>query len=217
VTGEFRPPAPVAISIDGPAGSLEARLEDPAGGAKPRCVGVICHPHPQFGGTMQNKVVHTLARAMQELATPTVRFNFRGVGASAGTYGDGIGEASDALAVVHWARRHWDCESLWLAGFSFGAAISLNVSAEASPAALVTVAPPIKRVAITLKERPACPWLIVQGDSDDLVRADDVDRWAAGFTPRPRVAMLAGAEHFFHGRLGDLRSAVIGFLRDPAG
>jgi alpha/beta superfamily hydrolase len=217
VTGEFRPPLPQAITIDGPAGSLEARLEDPAAGARPRHVGVICHPHPQFGGTMQNKVVHTLARAMQELGAPTVRFNFRGVGASAGTYGDGAGEARDALAAIRWARAHWDCDGLWLAGFSFGAAIALNVTTEALPAALVTVAPPVKRVAITLTARPACPWLIVQGDADDLVRAEDVDQWASRFSPPPRVAKLAGAEHFFHGRLGDLRSAVIEFLREPGG
>src|SRR6187549_2221583 len=96
----FRPPVPQPVLIDGPAGRLEARVEDPAPGSSPRVVGVVCHPHPLFGGTLQNKVVHTLARTLQELAAPTVRFNFRGVGASEGEHDDGRGEVEDALAVI---------------------------------------------------------------------------------------------------------------------
>src|SRR5512136_2972660 len=103
---DFRPPVPQPASIIGPAGTLEARVEDPAPGTAPRVVGVVCHPHPLHGGTMQNKVVHTVARAMQEAGAPTVRFNFRGVGQSAGAYADGVGELEDALAVVAWARAH---------------------------------------------------------------------------------------------------------------
>jgi alpha/beta superfamily hydrolase len=133
------------VLIDGPAGRLEARVEDPAPGSGPRVVGVVCHPHPLFGGTLQNKVVHTLARTLQELAAPTVRFNFRGVGASEGVHDDGRGEVDDALAVIAWARARWECEPLWLAGFSFGAAVALHACATARPAALVTVAPPVKR------------------------------------------------------------------------
>ena len=97
---EFIPPVPRPESIEGPAGILEARVEEPAPGSRPSVVGVVCHPHPLHGGTMQNKVVHTLGRAMQELGAPTVRFNFRGVGASAGAYDAGRGEVDDAVAVV---------------------------------------------------------------------------------------------------------------------
>lgn len=161
---------------------------------------------------MQNKVVHTLARAMQELGVPTVRFNFRGVGASAGQYDSGVGELEDALAVCRWARDRWRCESLWLAGFSFGAAVALQAAQAASPAALVTVAPPVGRIIVTPVLRPNCPWLVVQGDRDELVDVASVRRWVAGFDAPPTLVELAGAEHFFHGRLSELRDAVIAFL-----
>src|SRR6187549_2556456 len=92
VATSFRPPTPRAVTIDGPTGGLEARIEDPSpDGTTPRAVGVVCHPHPLHGGTMQNKVVHTAARALQEAGAATVRFNFRGVGASGGRYDDGVG------------------------------------------------------------------------------------------------------------------------------
>jgi alpha/beta superfamily hydrolase len=208
----FRAPVPQAVLIDGPTGHLEARVEDPQPGSSPRVVGVVCHPHPLFGGTMQNKVVHTLARTMQELAAPTVRFNFRGVGASDGVHDDGRGEVDDALAVIAWARARWVCEPLWLAGFSFGAAVALHACTTARPDALVTVAPPVKRVPIELAAAPACPWLIVQGDRDELVDSRDLADWARPFVPPARLSVIAGAEHFFHGRLRDLRAAVAEFL-----
>jgi hypothetical protein len=214
VTREFRPPVPQPAIVEGPLGALEARVEDPAPGVAPRAVGVVCHPHPLHGGTMQNKVVHTLARAMQELGVPTLRFNFRGVGASAGTYGDGIGEVDDALAAVAWARARWNCEALWLAGFSFGAAVSLDAARVARPAALVSVAPPVGRIIVGHVERPACPWLVVHGDQDELVDAEAVRGWTAAFDPPPGLAMLEGASHFFHGRLGELRDCVMDFLRE---
>ena len=208
----FRPPVPQAVVIDGPAGALEARIEEPVPGAVPLAVGVVCHPHPLYGGTMQNKVVHTLARAMQQHGAPTVRFNFRGVGASAGSYDGGAGELEDALAACEWARRRWGCESLLLAGFSFGAAVALQAAGRVRPHALVTVAPPVGRIIVTPVARPPCPWLVVQGDHDELEDAAEVRRWVDGFAPPPRLVMLEGAEHFFHGRLAELRAAVRAFL-----
>jgi len=212
VSSPFRPPVPLPSSIAGPAGALEARTEDPAPGTTPRFVGVVCHPHPLHGGTMQNKVVHTVARAMQELGAPTVRFNFRGVGASGGGYDEGAGEIEDALAACAWARAKWNCDALWLAGFSFGSAVALQAAITARPAALVTVAPPVGRIIVNPVERPQCPWLVVQGERDELVDAGEVRRWASALTPPPCLALLAEAEHFFHGQLGGLRAAVIGFL-----
>jgi alpha/beta superfamily hydrolase len=213
----FRPPVPEAVEIPGPVGLLEARAELPESDAAPRVVGVVCHPHPLYGGTMQNKVVHTLARAFQELGAPTVRFNFRGVGASAGTHDEGRGEVDDALAVVEWARSRWNCDALWLAGFSFGAAVALHANPRARPAALVTVAPPVKRLPIELSAAPECPWLIVQGDRDELVAYQDVVEWSRPFVPPAELATITGGEHFFHGRLGDLRTAVGEFLRVKGG
>jgi alpha/beta superfamily hydrolase len=208
----FRPPVPQPALIDGPAGPLEARVEDPMPGAAPAVVGVVCHPHPLYGGTMQNKVVHTLARAMQELGAPTVRFNFRGVGGSAGSYDGGLGEVEDALAVCAWARRRWNCQPLWLAGFSFGSAVALQAAVTVQPRSLVTVAPPVGRIIVSPVVRPACPWLVVQGDHDELVDVVQVRRWVDEFTPPPRLVVLNEAEHFFHGRLGELRASVLEFL-----
>jgi alpha/beta superfamily hydrolase len=212
VQPSFRPPVPRPVTLAGPAGPLEARIEDPAPGTVATVCGVVCHPHPLYGGTMQNKVVHTLARAMQELGAPTVRFNFRGVGASAGQYDGGTGELEDALTACTWARAHWRCEALWLAGFSFGAAVALEAAAVAQPAALVTVAPPVGRIIVAPMIRPSCPWLVVQGDRDELVDVAAVRRWVGEFEVPPRIVVLSEAEHFFHGRLGELRAAVLGFL-----
>jgi alpha/beta superfamily hydrolase len=215
---EFRPPLPQPAVIAGPAGPLEARIEDPAPDTAPEVVGVVCHPHPLHGGTMQNKVVHTLARAMQECGAPTVRFNFRGVGESGGVYDSGAGELDDALAVCAWARARWDCDALWLAGFSFGAAVALEAAAIARPSALVTVAPPVGRLIVATVAQPPCPWLVVQGDRDELVDFATVRSWASGFHEPPQMLVLPGAEHFFHGRLGELRAGVLDFLaRSAAG
>jgi alpha/beta superfamily hydrolase len=175
-------------------------------------VGVVCHPHPLYGGTMQNKVVHTLARAMQELGAPTVRFNFRGVGASAGSYDAGRGELEDAIAVVAWARSRWVCDALWLAGFSFGSAIALQAAPAVHPLALVTVAPPVGRILAHETAHPGCPWLVVQGDADELVDFATVRAWIARFEAPPELVVMAGAEHFFHARLGELRAAVMRYL-----
>jgi alpha/beta superfamily hydrolase len=212
---EFRAPVPEPAVIAGPAGPLEARVEDPSPGLAPPIVGVVCHPHPLYGGTMQNKVVHTLARAMQQQGAATVRFNFRGVGRSEGRYDAGPGELEDALVACAWARRRWNCDALWLAGFSFGAAVALQAAAAVGPRALVTVAPPVGRLIVDPVRRPDCPWLVVQGDQDELVECATVREWVAAFDEPPQVRVLEGAEHFFHGRLGELRAAVMEFLSGP--
>src|SRR5262245_50506204 len=109
----FRPPAAQPVTISGPAGALEAIVEELSLKSIQRFA-VVCHPHPQFGGTLNNKVVHTLARTLQELGLATVRFNFRGVGASAGAYAEGIGETDDVLAVIDWGSARWPGARLWL-------------------------------------------------------------------------------------------------------
>ena len=207
----FRPPVPQSVEIPGPVGTLEARLEDPVpAGEAHAVIGVLCHPHPLHGGTMQNKVVHTTARAMQEAGAATVRFNFRGVGRSDGRYDEGIGEVDDALAVVEWLRRRYAAaDTLWLAGFSFGAAVAVRAAASgARPQRLVTIAPPVGRLIGTPTARPPCEWLVVQGDRDDLVDVAAVREWVAGFDPPPALLVLRDAEHFFHGKLVELRESV---------
>jgi alpha/beta superfamily hydrolase len=163
---------------------------------------------------MQNKVVHTAARAMQEAGAATVRFNFRGVGRSEGSYDDGRGELDDALAVVSWARDRLGCDALGLAGFSFGAAVALQAAVRgARPARLVTIAPPVGRIIVEPVARPQCEWLIVQGDRDELVDVADVRDWAARYDPQPQLLVVPGAEHFFHGKLIELRAGILQFLQ----
>lgn len=209
----FQPPRAEALAIAGPAGQLEALLEDPkvvphAGFA------VLCHPHPLYGGSMQNKVVHTVARACQEYGMATLRFNFRGVGASAGSYDEGRGEVDDARAVIAWGRKRWPDSALTLAGFSFGGMVALRAAQGSAPSRLITVAPAVDRLESPAAAAPDCPWLIVQGDADELVDIGRVRVFASRFTPPPRLVVMQGGEHFFHGRLVELRDQVLAFLTD---
>ncbi|MFI4869445.1 MAG: alpha/beta hydrolase [Steroidobacterales bacterium] len=212
----FRPPRAEALLIDGPAGVLEALLEEPQPQGPQRSVpagfAVICHPHPLHGGTLHNKVVHTLARACQERDLPTLRFNYRGVGASTGSYDEGRGETEDALAVVAAGRARWPHGALTLAGFSFGAMVSLRAAAATAPARLISVAPAVMSAGSDSIIRPPCPWLIVQGDADEVVDCRAVQAFAARFQPPPQLVVLPGAGHFFHRRLPELRDAAFEFL-----
>ena len=203
-------PRPVLehLALAGPAGNLEGILETPVGAVNTDRIAVICHPHPVYGGTMTNKVVHMLAKAFIDLGVPSIRFNYRGVGASAGAYDDGRGETLDTLAVVRWAQERWPQAKLWLGGFSFGGAIALRTAGQVPTARLVTVAPAIQRVDVTRVAIPQCPWLIVQGDNDELVNAQEVQAWSQTLAPAPQFAMLSGVDHFFHGRLTELRDVV---------
>lgn len=204
------------LTLDGPAGALESLLDRPAGAGDATHVGVVCHPHPLHGGTMANKVAHMLAKSFNEAGAPAVRFNYRGVGASAGAYADGAGETDDALAVIDWVRRRWPTASLWLAGFSFGGAVAIRAAAQRDIARLVTVAPAVQRVAVSANSLPRCPWLLIQGERDELVDVEDVKRWAASVAPSPELRLLPGVDHFFHGRLNELRDIVVEWLRTSA-
>ncbi len=156
---------------------------------------------------MSNKVVTTVARAFARLGANAVRFNFRGVGRSGGRYADGIGERDDALAVAAWCKARWPGRPLYLGGFSFGAAVAAAIAARAAPAGLVTVAPPVERLAADFVA-PGCPWLLIHGEADDVVRLDPVLEWCAKLPAPPKIVVLPGAGHFFHGRLADLTDAV---------
>jgi hypothetical protein len=208
-----RATSPETVEIEGPAGSLELLVD---GRQAPRAVAVICHPHPLQQGTMHNKVVHTLARAFHRSGAAAVRFNFRGVGRSAGVYSDGVGERDDVLAAARWARERWPHAELYLGGFSFGAAVALMVAARLEPRGLVTVAPPVERIGADF-EPPRCPWLLVHGESDDVVPAAAVRGWLATLEPEPALVMLPGVGHFFHGRLNVLADCVTEFFAPDLG
>lgn len=223
----LKPPRAERLAIEGPAGMLQALLETPVTGHGEALVvpafAVVCHPHPLFGGTMDNKVVYTVARAFEHLGAPAIRFNFRGVAASTGTYDEGRGEGDDALAVIAWGRQRFPGTPLWLAGFSFGGAVAVRIASQAGPERMVLVAPGITRLEgadfdDARAAEPTCPWLIVQGGADDVVPAPTVLEWAAGRqplpgVPPPEVTLLEDAGHFFHGRINELREAVLAFMR----
>jgi uncharacterized protein len=204
-------PCNQSITLAGPAGPLEAQTLCPPTGTI-AATAVILHPHPLHGGTMQNKVVHTLARAFGELGVASVRFNFRGVGASAGRFAHGEGETDDALAVLEWVRQRQPGSPIWLAGFSFGAYIALRVAASTPVNGLVTVAPAVHLYDFSALALPSCPWLLIQGEADEVVPIETVRAWLSGIVPQPQTLFLPGAGHFFHGRLNDLKSALHEFV-----
>jgi uncharacterized protein len=202
-----------ALVLPGPAGAIEAVIAMPADPGGPRGLAVVCHPHPLYGGTLDNKVVTTLARCCSEAGLASLRFNFRGVGRSAGHFDQGEGEVEDALAVLDWglralALRHW----AWL-GFSFGGRVALRAAAQRRPAQLVTVAPALHGPGEGVTA-PACPWLLIHGADDDVVDCEETVARVQGLEPPVDVRLLDGTGHFFHGRLGDLRDIVTPVLRE---
>lgn len=201
------------LTLAGPAGQLEARLEFPDGVETSAVFGVSCHPHSLKGGTMDNKVTHTLARAIVEAGAPAFRFNFRGVGASGGTFDQGRGETDDLAAVVAEGRRRFPNAALWLGGFSFGAFVALRGAERLAPARLVAIAPPVVGYELGDVSAPDCEWMLAQGDADEVVPPDAVLQWAARQERKPRLHVLAGAGHFFHGRLHELKPLLLDFFR----
>lgn len=211
-----RIPRSQKLLLQGPVGKLESILDVP-GDAEIVGAAVVCHPHPQHGGTMHNKVAHTLARAFVRSGFETLRFNFRGTEASEGQYDDGIGELDDAIAALDWMRERRPAGPLWLAGFSFGAAIAIRAAVKVEVNGLVSVAPAVSRFANDIADQPKCPWLVVQGDEDELVDIEETLAWLNALEPGPELLVLAGAEHFFHGRLTDVREAVMDFIARNVG
>jgi alpha/beta superfamily hydrolase len=201
-------------SFQGPAGLLEAVIDAPVlpAGTAQRGVAFIAHPHPLFGGTMDNKVAQTLARAFAQCGWQAVRFNFRGVGASAGAYDEGRGELQDLLAAIAHFAPHG---ALALAGFSFGAfVVSQSIAAlpaHRMPEKLVLVGTAATRFNVAPIPAALHPHtLVVHGEVDDTIPLSDVFDWA-----RPQnlpVVVVPGVAHFFHGQLVLLRNLVVRHL-----
>ena len=194
--------------IPGPAGALEVAFQHPTD-SPARALALICHPHPQFGGTMDNKVVQTLAKSFAELGFATMRLNFRGVGKSEGSFDEGIGETEDAAAALAWAQTQLGVSvPLVAAGFSFGCFVQTRLLPRSQPDQLVLIGPAVNRFEI-----PEVPkdTVVIHGEEDDVVPLADVMNWA-----RPQglpVTVFPGAGHFFHGRLTELKSVVKRFCR----
>ncbi len=194
--------------LRGPAGKLEcvADVPDPAEGIAATIV--ICHPHTQHGGSMHNKVVTIMERSMRELGLHTLRFNFRGAGESDGEYDEGYGETDDLFAVTEWVRRSRPADNLWLGGFSFGSYITLRAAQNLRLGQLISIAPPVTRFGFDELNHPDCPWLVIQGDEDDVVKFEDVAGWVEKTEPPPEFIVMEHAGHFFHRRLMDLRGLL---------
>ena len=194
------PAAPAPLFLDGPAGRIEAALDAPDAEvpARPLLV-IVCHPLPTEGGTMHNKVVTMAARALRESGATTLRFNFRGVGQSEGRFDDGDGELDDLRAVAAWARTQHPDKALWLAGVSFGAFVSLRLAVELQAAAVISIAPPVGRSwDFSAIDIPSVPWLVVQGDADEVVDPQAVYAWLATLPRQPQLVRMTDTTHFFH-------------------
>lgn len=190
------------FAIPGPAGSLEAAVHLPD--EPPRAVAVVAHPLPIMGGTMENKVVTTLAKTFVELGFAALRFNFRGTGASAGSFDGGDGEVEDVLQVVRHAKLEYGELPLVLAGFSFGGYVQARAAQHLHPRRLVLVAPAVGRFAM-----PHVPQhtLVIHGDQDEVIPLAETLTWA-----RPQqlpIVVVPGTEHFFHGRLHLIKQLVL--------
>jgi len=202
------PKGKVTFLLPGAAGDIEVASTALASTQGNKVI-VICHPHPLYGGTMENKVATTLVRTFSELGFNTVRFNFRGVGASTGEHDAGIGEADDLLTVFDWISRVLPKVELWLAGFSFGAYVAYRVATSSQYQnkikQLLLIAPPIQYPEFNILPAPTMPWTIVQGEEDEVVVPQAVFAWLDGITPPARLFRMPTASHFFHGKLVDLK------------
>lgn len=199
--------SPQNIFIPGPVGKIEAIVAPSADTTN--TIGIICHPHPLYGGTMHNKVVTTLARTFNELDMASIRFNFRGIGKSAGSYGHGEGETDDLLAVIAWVRQHFPECQLWLAGFSFGAYVAMQGAIRTSNIQqLITIAPAVNHFSFSDAANIRCPWLLVMGEADEIVPIDAVKNWVKQQPVPIKTIYFPGVSHFFHGHLTELREHI---------
>lgn len=197
--------------LETPNGKLEVCIEHPAADLEnPQAVALICHPHPLHGGTMKNKVISTLAKTFRELNCISVRFNYRGVGKSDGHYDNGIGETDDALFLLNWIQQNFTPKKTYLAGFSFGAFVSLR-AATLTPLKLThlwMVAPAILHADYQLLAPPACPWTVIIPENDTIAEPYATYDWIALQHPKPNILSFDQASHFFDGRLIELRDRI---------
>jgi len=196
-----------AVTIKGPEGDLEALMSAPEEIDVSK-VAIICHPHPLHGGTMSNKVVTALVRTFRELGLHTVRFNFRGVGNSAGKFGHAIGESEDLMAVLAWVKDNWPDKRPWLAGFSFGSYVAANVANQSEVDCLISIAPPVNNNDFEALTDINCPWIVVQGGQDEIVPAEKVYQWVKHHPRPPQLIKFDNTGHFFHGHLVELRAQL---------
>ena len=206
----------VHVSIEGPAGPLEAVLQERHAGEH-AIAAVLCHPHPLYGGTLHNKVVHRVASTLHGLGAAVLRFNFRGVGKSAGAHDHGVGELEDARAAWNFMRARWPHARRWLGGFSFGSWIAARLAVESNDVeSLLLVAPPVHSSPFDSLRRATVPKQVIQGTDDDVCPLAKLQAEFPYWAQPKRLVTVAGAGHFFDRKLDALGDAVRD-LFGPAG
>ena len=206
-------PLDMLREIPGPAGPLEALIDLPEG--EPRAVAVFGHPHPLHGGTMHTKALYQAAKAMPRIGVAALRFNFRGVGRSAGTFDSGPGEKEDFRAALAYVEQRFPDVPIWAAGMSFGSWIAMTVGAEdARVSLLLAIAPPVDRYDFSALKTCTLPKFIVHGESDELISIKEIRRFYAQI-PEPReLVTIEDANHLFEGRTSMVGDAIEDLLAD---
>lgn len=198
-----------SILLKGMVGDIETLITRPKISTDSTPIVIISHPHPLYGGTMTNKVVHILARSFSELNAMTVRYNFRGVGKSAGKYDDGLGEAKDLQLLADELKQWHPQAPIWLAGFSFGAYVTARAQAAIKPEKLLLVAPPISMYPFEQLAEIEVPWMVIQGGQDEVIDASAAKKWVSLRPNQPKFIWMEDSGHFFHGKLIEVKDIVL--------
>ena len=200
--------------FQGPAGRLEALLEEPAG-AELRAAVVFGHPHPLYGGTMHTKVVYRAAKAFLAIGCAVLRFNFRGVGASEGSFADGVGELEDFRAGLDLVAAQYPGFDLWAGGFSFGAWVGLTCgTTDDRVSTLIGISPPMGKYDFSEVRRSAKPKFFIQGERDDVAPVGLLRRFYAELPEPKELVIIDGADHLFDGKVLEVGDAIEDLLAD---
>jgi uncharacterized protein len=201
------------LFLDGPVGRLEAILWTPSSAAAPPLAALVCHPHPLFGGTMHNKVVYNAAKTMDALGIPTLRFNFRGAGLSAGEHDKGRGEQGDAQAALEFLAAQFPGVALLVAGFSFGSYVGLRVGCpDGRVTELIGLGIPVNSTDFSFLRECPKPKLFVHGSEDPFGARKKVEEIVAALPGDNRLVMIENADHFFAGHLDEFNAAITAWL-----
>ena len=209
-TDKLSIPGEYPFNFKGAVGQLEGVLAVPEH-ARVDYMAILGHPHSLQGGTMNNKVVTTMARAFKELSIPSLRFNFRGVGLSEGVYNEGIGESEDMVALTRYWQQQFPAAKFIFAGFSFGSYVTYRAAAQYKHSLLISIAPPVHHYNYT--DYSPAPWIILQGDDDDVSPLQLVLEFAEQVALAAPVLRFSDTGHFFHGKLIELKSRLIDAIR----
>jgi hypothetical protein len=205
-----------SVTLPGPAGRLEGLLQERRG-REPPLVAVVCHPHPLYGGTMHNKVVHRMAAVLHGLEAAVLRFNFRGAGRSQGKFDGGAGELEDARAAIAFLRRRHAGARSWVAGFSFGSWVAARLAAsEPGVERMVLTAPPVRTQSFDVLRTSTVPKLVLQGTGDDVCPLEALEPEYSSWAEPKDLIRIQGANHFFDRQLAVLAQAMDQALAGPA-